>query len=491
LTGCWPTGGKALADKFSIASRIAVKHCLWLLRKRLAWLGILSVAAQGPLSTLAGLAPCRIEVVEKGRGWPVPLVELRTLHQVRFVTDNAGLIAFDLPELMGRETWFDVIADGYEVPKDGFGYRGVRLLTAPGKSLRVEVQRTSMARCMGRLTGGGIFGESQKLGLAADWHESGILGCDSVQTAVYRGRLFWIWGDTILPSYPLGIFNSSSATTSIEPLQSLEPPLRLPFDYFTGKNGVPRGVADVPGEGPTWITGCVSLPDEKGVPHLVASYMKTKHSLQAYQWGLVAWDGMTSKLMPLRVLWNQSDQNTKAPPVPEGHATFWSDETGKRWVLFGDPFPALRCPAAFEAWSDPAAWEVLKPQKTVLAAGDGAAIRPHRGSIAWSPWRKRFVTIFTQKDGHPSALGEIWYAESDSPAGPWGPAVKVLSHEHYTFYNPMLHPELTPAGSPILFFEGTYSMDFSDAHQRTPRYDYNQVLYRLDLDELAKMGITN
>jgi hypothetical protein len=52
--------------------------------------------------------------VEAGTGWPVPLVELRTTHQVRFVTDNAGVIAFDLPEMMGRPTWFDVLSPGYE-----------------------------------------------------------------------------------------------------------------------------------------------------------------------------------------------------------------------------------------------------------------------------------------------------------------------------------------------------------------------------------------
>src|SRR4051812_6670029 len=40
-------------------------------------------------------APCRIEVIEKNSGWPVPLVELRTTHSMRFVTDNAGVIAFD------------------------------------------------------------------------------------------------------------------------------------------------------------------------------------------------------------------------------------------------------------------------------------------------------------------------------------------------------------------------------------------------------------
>jgi hypothetical protein len=90
-----------------------------------------------------------------------------------------------------------------------------------------------------------------------------------------------------------------------------------------------------------------------------------------------------------------------------------------------------------------------------------------------------------QAFGQPSAFGELWYAEADAPTGPWGKAVKVLSHENYTFYNPRLHPEFTTLDSPILFFEGTYTATFSDNKQPTPRYDYNQILYRLDLDDPA------
>src|SRR5512145_790578 len=165
-----------------------------------------------------GLEPCRIEVVEKGSGWPVPLVELRTTHQARFFTDNAGVIAFDYPELMGRETWFEVIGNGYEVPKDGFGFRGVRLTPRPGATLKVEVTRRILAKRLGRLTGGGLFAESQKLGRELDWRESGIVGCDSVQNAVHRGRMFWLWGDTTLAKYPLGIFHGTSATTAVQPL---------------------------------------------------------------------------------------------------------------------------------------------------------------------------------------------------------------------------------------------------------------------------------
>ena len=77
--------------------------------------------------------------------------------------------------------------------------------------------------------------------------------------------------------------------------------------------------------------------------------------------------------------------------------------------------------------------------------------------------------------GKPSVFGELWYAEADAPTGPWGPAVKVLSHDNYTFYNPRLHPEFTPADSPILIFEGTYTVQFADRPAPTPRYDYNQI----------------
>jgi hypothetical protein len=87
--------------------------------------------------------------------------------------------------------------------------------------------------------------------------------------------------------------------------------------------------------------------------------------------------------------------------------------------------------------------------------------------------------------GKPSDFGELWYAEADSPAGPWGKAVKILSHENYTFYNPRLHPEFTAASSPILIFEGTYTAEFANHPNPTPRYNYNQILYRLELDDPA------
>jgi hypothetical protein len=433
----------------------------------------------------AAVAPCRIEVVERGSGWPVPLVELRTTHNVRLVTDNAGLVALDLPELLGREVWFDLLGHGYEAPKDGFGFRGVRLQLEPGKALKVEVTRNIIARRLGRLTGAGLFAESQKLGRELDWKESGVFGCDSVQNAVHRGRLFWAWGDTTMPHYPLGIFDMSSATTTVRPLESFEPPLRLKLNYFTDSKGSPRGVAKMPGSGPTWVSGYVSLPNKTGAARLVGTYVKIKPPMEAYESGLCVWNDATSNFERHRVLWAKSETASKPPPAPDGHPIFWKDAQGKEWVLFGNPLPTLRCPATFEAWQDPSTWEVLKPQESLLSGSGGAPVKPHSGSAAWNNYRQRWVTVFMEAFGKPSAFGELWYAEAEAPTGPWGRAVKVLTHDNYTFYNPRLHPEFTPEGSPILIFEGTYTMQFADKPPITPRYDYNQIIYRLDLDDPA------
>ncbi len=439
-----------------------------------------------PLAAATATEPCRIRVVDGENGWPVPLVELRTTHNVSFFTDNAGVVAFDLPELMGAETWLHLSADGYEAKADGFGNRGFRFVSEPGGTHETKVERTIVAKRLGRLTGGGIFGESQKLGEHSDWRESGILGCDSVQSTLHRGRRFWAWGDTIVPRYPLGLFHMSSATTAPQPLESFEPPLKLAFDYFRDEAGRVRSVADVfPDDpGPTWVSGYVSLPDAEGRERLVGHYAKIEPPMSAYRVGLCVWNDESGSFESVEVLWDKKDGGSEPKRQPVGHPSFWTDESGKRWLLFGDPLPTLRMPASFEGWRDPSQWEALTPQRTFESA-EGREVTPHRGSVAWSAFRKRWIAVFGEIKGEPSLLGELWYAEADSPLGPWGRAVKVLSHRRLSFYNPRLHAEFTPEDSPVLLFEGTYTHSFSGEPRQTPRHDYNQILYRLDLDDPA------
>jgi hypothetical protein len=38
-------------------------------------------------------------------------------------------------------------------------------------------------------------------------------------------------------------------------------------------------------------------------------------------------------------------------------------------------------------------------------------------------------------------------------------------------------------GGRLIYFEGTYASTFSGNPEQTPRYDYNQIMYRFDLDD--------
>lgn len=165
-------------------------------------LGMLLLPLQ--LASAQGTRLCRIEVRDAENDWPVPLVELRTVHNVRFVSDNAGVIAFDLPECFEREIFLYVTGHGYEVPTDGFGIRGVRVTPRAGQTLTIEVQRQNIAKRLGRLSGGGLFAEVQQFGGRAAWKEGPVMGYDSVQMTLFRGQPFWSWGDTLFAHYPLG-----------------------------------------------------------------------------------------------------------------------------------------------------------------------------------------------------------------------------------------------------------------------------------------------
>ena len=160
--------------------------------------------------------PFFITVRDEASDRPVPLVELQTNDQVRYVTDNLGVVAIADPELLGQEVFFDVKSHGYEFPADGFGMTGKRIKLIRGGRAEIKITRTNIAERMYRITGGGRFVHSNRVGLEIPPFQqglrAGVLGCDSVLNAIYEGRLFWIWGDTKRLSYPLGNFHATGAT---------------------------------------------------------------------------------------------------------------------------------------------------------------------------------------------------------------------------------------------------------------------------------------
>lgn len=472
-----------------------------------------------PLLFAAPLKPFVIEVTDADTGRPVPLVELRTTNHLRFVTDNAGVIAFDEPGLLGTEVFFSVVSHGYEVPKDGFGIRGVRLTTKPGETGKVKLKRVNIAERLHRVTGDGVFAESIKAGREVPFDKPGtnarVLGCDSVFMVPYQGKLFWMWGDTTQAKYPLGNFHMTAATSTVK----LDPEKPYQFDYLDDGQGFVKGAAKMPGDGPTWVESLLVLPGKDGKDRLWGEYAKVDTKMTVLARGLVVYDDAKKEFV------RHSDVPLTSPIIPSGH-TFTHDG----FVYFGNPFPLVRVPATEAAFTDLKQYEAftcLKPGSTVakpeinregpgrlvyqwrkdappltpedeaklvkekvLTADDtrvllkdtkGTPLTMHRGSVNWNAYRKKWVMIANQIGGKESFLGEVWYAEAEHPTGPWGVATKVLTHDRKDFYNPVHHPQCDRDGGKVIYFEGTYTNTFSGNPDTTPRYEYNQMLYRLDL----------
>lgn len=446
-----------------------------------------SSLAAGLLATAASAAPFGIEVVDAETGRGIPLVELTTTHHVKYVTDNAGLVAFDEPGLLGTRVFFSIKSPGYVSPRDGFGSEGVAFDTKDGGFATVKLARTNIAERLYRITGAGLYRDSLLLGRKAPLPEpllnAGVVGQDSAQVAVYGGAVRWFWGDTTPAKYPLGNFHTTGATSELPGRGGLAPSVGIALRYEDdGKGFVCKMLPDL-GEGIVWIDGLCTVPDRDGRARLVCHYSRRKGLAEELGHGLAVFDD--AKRHFVRVLEFEAANRWRHPA---GQATV---RDGRVW--FANPLPTVRASATFEALQDPAAYEALDakgawskadaPAKILFRdAVSGAEVKPHAGSARWNAFRKCWIWIGNQEHGRASYLGEVWYAEAPAPEGPWTRAVQIATHPKYSFYNPVHHDFLDEQGGRIVYFEGTYCATFSGNESPTPRYDYNQLLYRLDLD---------
>ncbi|MDP6915073.1 MAG: hypothetical protein QGF29_08210 [Verrucomicrobiota bacterium] len=485
----------------------------------------LCALGQTTQSSSSGWFAIRVVDAETGRG--VPLVELETVNHLRFYTDSNGTVAFREPGLMGRQIFFHVRSHGYEYPKDSFGYRGVRLKTTPGTEAVLKLNRLNIAERLYRVTGAGIYRDSRLLGRSAPIEQpllnGMVFGSDSVVTAVYRGKLHWFWGDTNRPSYPLGNFHVPFATSLLPGQGGLDPGLGVNLTYAVGKNGFAKEAAKMPGKGPTWIDGLVVLPDKNQRPRLLAQYVKIKSPLTVYERGLVQFDDERQQFG------HRSTFPKAVPLYPHGHPFLHRAADGREYVYFAGGMPLVRVRASLASYLDPSQYETytflpadsgsdvqrnpdgslkfewcggqpkldLKRVNKLIAekrikAGEspvhlidietGKPVLTQHGSVYWNEHRQRWVMIISQSFGS-SMLGEIWFAEASRPEGPWFYARKIVTHDDYSFYNPKQHPYFAKDGGRTLFFEATYTSTFSGNKHPTPLYDYNQVMYRLELDD--------
>ena len=472
-----------------------------------------------------------IEVVDAQTGRGVPLVELRTTNHIRYVTDSAGVAAFHEPGLMDRDVFFHVSSHGYEFPADGFGNRGKKLRTTPGATARLTVRRINLAERLYRITGQGIYRDTILLGRKAPVKEpllnGQVMGQDTVQVAEYRGRFYWFWGDTNRPSYPLGHFATSGAVSELPGKGGLEPGVGVNLTYFVDKSGFSRKMAPFKERGMIWIHSLMMIEDPSGRQRLLAHYGRMKSLGERLEHGLVVFNDETETLerlvtFPQDARLEPGGQTTRA--TVDGTTYYYFTPSAyplvrvrAEWKHVLDPksYQAFTCLAPGSGYDKGSpkldrdadgrlvwAWKTdtaaigpgsqkalisrghIKPAEAWIRLRDvetGKPVTTHRGSVRWNEFRRRWVMIFVQAGGTTSHLGEVWYAEADAPEGPWLLARKIVTHERYSFYNPVHHAFFDRRGGRIIHFEGTYTRTFSSAKTPTPRYDYNQIMYRLDL----------
>ena len=457
----------------------------------------------------------RIDVIDAATGRGVPLIELRTPDGASWWTDNQGIVAFDDLTSMGRRLRFEVRGDGYRT-LDPSG--SVELEPQKAGHAVIALERLDVAERLYRVTGAGLYRDSVRLGLEVPIQHplvnAGVAGQDSVQAVLYRGKVFWIWGDTPSLAHPLWNYHTTGATSKLPSHGGLDPALGVDLDYFVGPDGNVRAMAEIPGPGASWLTALVNVPDAGGQETLFALYGKHTRLDPPDERGLARFDPEKQVFVRELVI------DDAMPVQPRGSALVVRGAQGA-YVHYADD---VRIPARAESLGDPASWEAFTPFPArgapaergvggevryawrpgvpgvdeaalregrlapaealfgqVLDIESGQRVRVHATSTAANPYRARFVRIFTELGGSPSRLGEVWYAEADTPMGPWRFARKIASHRNHSFYNPFHHVFFDQRGGRTLFFEGTYTAAFAESAVPTPRYDYNQIMHRLDL----------
>ncbi|KAI3400622.1 hypothetical protein diail_2334 [Diaporthe ilicicola] len=471
----------------------------------------------------------------------VPLVYLRTTYKTVYMTDSAGYVAFHEPGLMtGDPIWVTVSSYGYDSPTGFLGVPGTQIQPKHGGSIEIKLTRNQVAERLYRLTGYGIYRDSVLLGKPVPLEQpvvnAKVAGSDTIQCVKFQGKLLWMWQDTDQLAFQLGNFAMTGAWTELP--HKLDADKGINFDYFTKDNKAnefARGMADIPlqttGVFPLWIDGLTAVSDETGVERLIGTYFASGAGMSCVERGLALWNDkrqMLEKMVKFEGVNNGTDVL-----APAGH-TIYVNDNGTRYAFYGKN---IRVKADFSSASQQSQYEAFtcltadgqranrgpngaliwswvqggKPvnfenadalvQSGVISQDEspyrlvdqdtGQAISAHSAGIAWNPYLRLWTNVFQQRGGDTIA-GEIWFSTAQAPEGPWTACRKVATHQmsrdgldnnNNDFYNPVQHNELMREGGRFIYFSGTLTNTFSGNPFATPYYNYNNIMYRLDLDD--------
>jgi hypothetical protein len=455
----------------------------------------------------------RIACIDGETGNGVPLVLIRTGNYLEYYSDSAGNIAFMEPGMMEQPVFFSVLADGYNFT-GGQQYpapynSGVVLTTHAGGSALIVLNRTQPAQRVYRLTGAGLYRDSLLVGApipasvrsrAAAEVSTGSFGQDTVMVANYKGRVFWVWGDTVCPRsarqnnceqtgmYSVGA--TSCLPSASNPACSAADPPSL--EYFASESPAgfhhPRPLAPFPPMNEnTWLSGLVVLDSGTANETLYAFYYKNPGDGMdtLAQQGLARWvDGQ--RQFESISLWPQNQSWTLDKTVQ----VLSPEDRDGGFVYYAANGIFARVPATHSAMANASAFELLDSWAKVPAEWGS-------GSVNWNAYVQRYLYL--------GAGNGLFVGFSHSLHGPWANGTRVANHDASgsSCYNPLHMPHLDQDGGRIITFACTYTAMWSNSLPPSawtsclfglnsrqncapvvPRYEYNNLMYRVDLSTI-------
>ena len=482
------------------------------------WLLLLIAAAALPAST-----PYWVRVSDSQTGRGVPLVQLSTaLDNMRFWTDSNGIAVIDEPAMQDRDVIFTIKSHGYEFEERIFDQPAYRVHVQAGTHTELKIRRVNLAERLYRITGEGIYRDSILAGVAAPIEQpllnGGVTGQDTNISIPYQGKLFWCYGDTM--GLAAALFSVSCATSLPPGKGGLNPDAGIDLTYFVDGKGFSRAMLPLPRPGLVWIEGLFTAHDESGRERLVATYTRQSGLTPPTERGVAVFNDAKAVFEPVaqfRIL--RGHKSSHPFRVTENGVTYWylfpHQRVRDEWKAIVDPesyesFTCLERGSAFDAkqpslerkpdgslaWAWKAGTDRIEAseERRLISRGlmkQAEAYFPLRDAatgsetgatpscVTWNDFRKKWILLSER-------VGAVYYADADAPIGPWDRAVKIVAHNDYNFYNVVQHPFFDRDGGKVIYFEGTYVTSFSNAKEATPRYDYNQILYRLSLDKLPQ-----
>jgi hypothetical protein len=423
---------------------------------------------------------------------------------------------------MDLEVFFHVSSPGYEYPKDMFNNSGLKLKTTRGGSAKIQLKRMNIAERLYRITGQGIYRDSLLVGrpvsLKRPVLNGQVMGQDTVIAAPYRGKIYWFWGDTDRPSYPLGNFGASGATSELPAHGGLDPALGVDLSYFVDESGFSKPMCPLPKGGLHWIESLFTVSDQRGNERLIARMANVPGLADATDWHLLMFNDEKEVFESIRDweihLGHESAHPFRARSDGITHYYIFTDyRVPADLESLGEleRYEAFTCISGDGKWHGPdtkvdrdasgrvrftwkagadrlrgqAVEKLVKSGQLKSHEADGPVLDFETGdtlnrridTVAWNSFRRRWIALFADRPGG------VCFAEADTPLGPWGYGRRIATHGNYNFYNIAHHSFFDQDDGRLIYFEGTYTDSFSDAREKTPRYNYNQLMYRLALDD--------